>query len=203
MDVNEKDDEPLEEPATTNTIADELSRLSALEFDLLLFLIAAHHGKVRLSMQSSPKDQEFETENARWAGTGMPIRGVRQGDEMLPTKLPDSLGAAVEMPMLTLHLDVAAIGLSERYGRSWTERMMGLLSQYSPFGLGYLEAIIRAADVRASRLTTPDPELANCTLEIGAADQAQADDTTEVEVALEADELVDESEISIEEEIDV
>ncbi|HMO91013.1 MAG TPA: CRISPR-associated helicase Cas3' [Pirellulaceae bacterium] len=150
-------DRPSDEPTTTNAIADELSRLSFQEVDLLLFLIAAHHGKVRLSMQSSPKDQEFETGNTSWAGTGMPIRGVRQGDEVLPVRLPDSSGGSVEMPALALNLEVAAIGLSERYGRSWTERMIGLLSQYSPFGLGYLESIVRAADVRASRLTTADP----------------------------------------------
>ncbi len=52
------------------------------------------------------------------------------------------------------------MGLSERYGRSWSERILTLIEKLGPFTLGYLEAIIRAADVRASVLVTEDPELA-------------------------------------------
>jgi hypothetical protein len=34
-----------------------------------------------------------------------------------------------------------------------------LLARYGPAGLGYLEALMRAADVRASRFETVDPVL--------------------------------------------
>ena len=65
------------------------------------------------------------------------------------------------LPALTLTLEPAALGLSERTGRSWTDRILGLLATEGPFALAYLEACLRAADVRASRLSTPDPLLAS------------------------------------------
>lgn len=133
-----------------NSIASELNELSSQEFDLLLFLIVCHHGKVRASFQSSPADQDFPCEDQQIVGSGMPIRGVREGDELPTIVLPDANGRPVEMPALTLSLAPAGMGLSTRYGRSWSDRMAGLLANYGPFVLGHLEAIIRAADGRAS-----------------------------------------------------
>ena len=68
-------------------------------------------------------------------------------------------GNVVELPALTLHLDPATLGLSGRYGSSWTERVQQLFASHGPFTLAYLEAILRVADVRASRLDTGDPLL--------------------------------------------
>ncbi len=65
------------------------------------------------------------------------------------------------MPAMTLHLAPAHLGLSDRYGASWGERVHGLLRDYGPFTLAYLEALLRVADVRASRLETPDPLIAH------------------------------------------
>jgi CRISPR-associated endonuclease/helicase Cas3 len=42
------------------------------------------------------------------------------------------------------------LGLSPRYGASWRERTQLLLERLGPFQLGYLEALLRAADCRAS-----------------------------------------------------
>ena len=61
---------------TDNAIAEELNQLSESEFNLLLFLIASHHGKVRASMQASPKDQDFPIDR-EFVGDGYPIRGIR------------------------------------------------------------------------------------------------------------------------------
>jgi CRISPR-associated endonuclease/helicase Cas3 len=44
------------------------------------------------------------------------------------------------------------LGLGARYGASWGERVCNLLDRHGPFKLAYLEALLRAADVRASAL---------------------------------------------------
>lgn len=144
--------EPELEPADweSNEIATELNELSAIDFNLLLYLIVSHHGKVRVSLQASPKDQEFPFDNERFAGTGMPLRGVREGDSLPVVLLPGPKGSNVEAPEVTLRLSPAAMGLSARYGASWTDRVHSLLSEFGPFTLGYLEAIVRTIDGRAS-----------------------------------------------------
>jgi CRISPR-associated endonuclease/helicase Cas3 len=58
-----------------------------------------------------------------------------------------------------LTLEPACIGLSEATGRSWTDRALRLVDRYGPGALALLEVIVRAADVRATCLSTPDPLL--------------------------------------------
>lgn len=120
-------------------------------FDLVAYLVASHHGKVRASLHAAPADQDYRARDDR----GQPIRGVREGDAIPPTRLD----ASSELPALGLTLEPAALGLSGRTGRSWSERVAELLRAEGPFVLAFLEACLRAADVRASRLSTPDPLL--------------------------------------------
>lgn len=129
-----------------------LSLSDPSQFDLVAYLVASHHGKVRASLHAAPVDQEYRARDGR----GPPIRGVREGDRLPPTRL-DAAGPA--LPGLELTLEPAAMGLSPRTGRSWGERVSGLLSAEGPFVLAFLEACLRAADVRASRLATGDPLL--------------------------------------------
>jgi CRISPR-associated endonuclease/helicase Cas3 len=124
---------------------------SADKFDLLVYLVASHHGKVRVALHPAPKDQEYPDKDGR----GLPIRGVREGDR-LPAIAIDQGGT---LPEMSLTLEPASIGLSPRTGASWRERSIGLLERFGPTGLAYLESILRAADVRASRLKTIDPDL--------------------------------------------
>jgi CRISPR-associated endonuclease/helicase Cas3 len=130
----------------------EVLECTSERFDLVAYLTASHHGKVRVSLQSAPKDQDYRDRDGR----GMPIRGVRQGDH-----LPASEASVVDAwwPALELSLEPAAMGLSARTGASWRDRVGGLMTRLGPTGLGYLEALMRAADVRASRLETSDPAL--------------------------------------------
>jgi CRISPR-associated endonuclease/helicase Cas3 len=125
---------------------------TAERFDLLVYLVASHHGKVRVSLHAAPKDQEYRDRDGR----GLPIRGVREGDR-LPAVAIDP--ASPSLPELSLTLEPAAMGLSTRTGASWRERCLGLLERFGPAALAYLESLLRAADVRASRMTTGDPAL--------------------------------------------
>lgn len=129
----------------------EIVACSAEEFDLIAYLVASHHGKVRTSLHAAPKDQDYIDRD----GHGMPIRGVREGDQL------SAIGDADESswPAAVLTLEPASMGLSPRTGASWQDRVSGLLANFGPSAMAYLEAVLRAADVRASRLETPDPAL--------------------------------------------
>ncbi|HRR34792.1 MAG TPA: HD domain-containing protein [Kiritimatiellia bacterium] len=124
-----------------------LAALSVNELNLLLYLVAAHHGKVRVALHASPADQLHPVAKT---GGEMPIRGVLEGDTIPPTTLRCPTGN-VEVPLATLSLAPAAIGLSEAIGASWGERCSALLAEHGPFQLAYLETLLRAADIRASR----------------------------------------------------
>lgn len=116
------------------------AQFSDEDFNLLLYLIAAHHGKVRARLAASPSDQEHPITKA---GERMPILGV-MADDPVP-------GAPLGLPDAVLSLDPASLGFSPKTGASWTERVLGLLEQFGPFRLAYLETLLRAADCRASQ----------------------------------------------------
>ncbi len=126
---------------------------SAETFDLFVYLVASHHGKVRVSLQATPKDQDYRDRDGR----GLPICGVREGDILPP--LPWGQDSP-ELPGVSLSLSPASIGLSEHTGIRWRERCLSLLERLGPTSLAFLESILRAADVRASQLETEDPSLA-------------------------------------------
>jgi CRISPR-associated endonuclease/helicase Cas3 len=107
------------------------------EQDLALYLIASHHGKVRLSVRVMPGEKPIptDTEKTRFAA------GVWDGDELPVTDLGDgTVTAAVK-------LDLAPMLLGDG---SWTARMLAVRNRFHPFRLAYLEALVRAADCRAS-----------------------------------------------------
>lgn len=133
-----------------DALAEELGQLSPEELDLLVYIVAAHHGKVRMSMRSSPDDDRVDVpdpcpDNKRQA------RGVRDQDELPACRIPSAdLKASLVASEITLTLDLMEIGLSDQYGASWRERMQALLERFGPFRLSYLEGLLRAADCRAS-----------------------------------------------------
>ena len=145
-------------PATADTrpgpVEQKVLDLDAASFDLLAYLVAAHHGKVRLALHAAPADQDFRVRPGD--RRGLPVRGVRDGDTLPATEL-DPL--APPLPPLTLSLAPATLGLSACTGRSWRERTLDLQSRHGPAALALLEAVLIAADRRASRLTTLDPIL--------------------------------------------
>jgi CRISPR-associated endonuclease/helicase Cas3 len=124
-------------------LASALAWLSAgppnvAERDLIAYLIAAHHGKVRLSIRALP-DEKGNPANP----DGLYARGVWHDD-----KFP-AVSGTVAQPV-TLDLRLMQMGDGE-HGSSWLARMIALRDHLGPFRLAYLETLLRAADMRASR----------------------------------------------------
>jgi CRISPR-associated endonuclease/helicase Cas3 len=105
--------------------------------DLIAYLIAAHHGKVRMSLRAMP------TEEAD-AGVRRFARGVWEGDS-----LPALDFDGEHSRETALRLALMEIGEGEQ-GPSWTERSLKLLDHHGPFRLAWLETLVRLADWRAS-----------------------------------------------------
>lgn len=117
-------------------------RPEATDLDLVAYLVAAHHGKVRTSLRAWPEEPAPDRSGARYA------RGVWEGDELLEVELPGGqrLPATTIGPEL---LSLVEIGTGPA-GASWSERVERLIAAHGPFRLAFLEAVLRAADWRAS-----------------------------------------------------
>ena len=135
-----------EEPTA---IEQEILELRADDFDLLAYLVCAHHGKVRMAWHANPADQDAEDTMPR-------IRGVRQGDILPKLPLAAADGSIHNLPATLLDLSPSEMGLSPRTGRSWNDRALNLVKRFGPFTLAWLEALLRAADQRASRQAVAD-----------------------------------------------
>jgi CRISPR-associated endonuclease/helicase Cas3 len=82
--------------------------------DIVAYLAAAHHGKVRLSIRSMP-DEYLPPNGGRFA------RGVWEGD-----KVPEvDLGDGIMLPATTLDLSYMDLGYGTN-GESWLSRMLSL-----------------------------------------------------------------------------
>ena len=110
--------------------------------DLVAYLAAAHHGKVRGSLRSMPDERIPPDKKKRFA------RGVWDGDIIEET----DLGGGVRVPGTTLDLSYMELG-DGLLGPSWSARILSLRDRHDhgPFRLAYLEALMKAADERASR----------------------------------------------------
>ncbi len=106
--------------------------------DLVAYLIAAHHGKVRMGLRALPDESLPGNADKRFA------RGVWDGD-----RLPEFVVDDIAIPETSLTLGVMELG-SGASGRSWAARTHALLERYGPFRLAFLEALVRIADWRAS-----------------------------------------------------
>jgi CRISPR-associated endonuclease/helicase Cas3 len=135
-----------ERPYFRHELASALAFLAhanwARDADLVAYLTAAHHGKVRLSLRALPTEQppQGKQANARFA------RGIWEGHE-LPAV---DLGGGEVFAGGPLTLSVMELGEDPVTRASWTERTRALLDQYGPFKLAWLEALLTIADWRAS-----------------------------------------------------
>jgi CRISPR-associated endonuclease/helicase Cas3 len=115
--------------------------------DLIAYLIAAHHGKVRLSIRSLPGEKEPTRADA----DGLFARGVWHHDDLPPVDVPGE--GVIDKTLLDLRL--------MRLGRgSWLERTLALRDhpELGPFRLAWLESLLRLADHRASAAEKRSPE---------------------------------------------
>lgn len=106
--------------------------------DLVAYLIAAHHGKIRMGLRAQPDEPEPPDPEALFA------RGVWTGDRLPALKL-----GRFDLPPTTLRLDLMRLGRGPQ-GPSWSERTQSLLANHGPFRLAWLEALVRIADWRGS-----------------------------------------------------
>ena len=131
-----------ERPYFRHELASALAWLSHCDghpgADLVAYLIAAHHGKVRMSLRAVPGEKHPE-DDTRCA------RGIREGDVLpeLPAEGP------VRVPETVLSLAPMEMGEGE-HGSSWRSRAQRLLDTLGPFRLAFLESVLRVADWRAS-----------------------------------------------------
>ena len=119
----------------------DFASLSEERFNLLLYLVACHHGKVRLAIRSMPDE-------GKGAGSTRIALGVKDGDELGPV----DFGGGLVFPHTVVDLGCMEMGRNDSDDPSWLERTLGLLGDkdLGPLRLAYLEAVVRAADVRAS-----------------------------------------------------
>ena len=113
------------------------------EADLAAYLVAAHHGKVRMNLRALPRERapsDKDRAGARFA------RGVWEGDQLQPF----DLGGGEQWEGGGLTLSVMELGWDEETRESWTERTRDLLARFGPFRLAWMETLVRIADWRAS-----------------------------------------------------
>ena len=113
------------------------------EADLVAYLVAAHHGKVRMNLRALPRERAPSDEDR--IGTRF-ARGVWEGDELRSF----DLGGGERWEGGGLALSVMELGWDEETRESWTERTRDLLARFGPFRLAWMETLVRVADWRAS-----------------------------------------------------
>lgn len=114
--------------------------------DLEVYLAAAHHGKVRLSIRALPEEDKPKNDDGKIQSERKYARGIWDDDKLPAT----DLGDGEIFPETVLNLDALLLGRNGNEKSSWLERMLKLRDDLGVFRLAYLEAIVRAADVQAS-----------------------------------------------------
>lgn len=139
------DDKPQPRPGFRHELASTLAwlehggtDLEPADRDLVAYLIAAHHGRVRLGLRALPTEKEPPDPGRLFA------RGIWHEDRLPPVRLNGE-----SIPDTVLRLDLMKLGHGPQ-GPSWSERTHRLLQEHGPFRLAWLEALLRIADWRGS-----------------------------------------------------
>lgn len=104
------------------------------------YLVMSHHGQVRKVLRDEiPRNASEQKDEDT-------VRGVTEGDTLE--------GVTIDGEVLgceALSVDCRRMGRDKKGYESYTRGVLRLLDHYGPFRLAFLEALIRAADGRASR----------------------------------------------------
>ena len=124
--------------------------------ELVAYLTASHHGKVRLSMRTMPTQRNRKIHDTRYllgidmeCGAKVPIflSDKWPKSKMSKEKIMKDTGLPKEVDIVA---DIARVGNTKDKKQSWLQMTLKLLKEYGPFKLALLEAVIRAADTKAS-----------------------------------------------------
>lgn len=134
-------------PGFRHELASTLAYLDGPGADALAaYLIASHHGRVRLGGRSLPTERWPDRSETAF------MLGCWQGDV-----LPEAdLGESAARPARAL--DLAPMELGSDEGLTYTDMALGVLERLGPVRLAFLEAILRTADTRRSAAEAPEPE---------------------------------------------
>lgn len=132
-------------------LASALAYLAHPEPDeLVAYLIACHHGKVRTTLRSRPQERPRANvlEELGWpkGSKHRVVLGVYDG-ETLPSA---DLGEGLVTGEVPLDLSISSLGTKG----SWVNLVAVLLQTFGPLRLAMLEAVVRVADWRASAQPT-------------------------------------------------
>ena len=105
------------------------------------YLVMSHHGHVRKTLRD-----ELPRDPGRIRREGDAVRGIREGAAVPAV----SLNGQVLPETLALSIACRQMGRGPDGAESWTQTVLRLLDHFGPFRLAYFEAIVRAADCRAS-----------------------------------------------------
>lgn len=132
--------------------ADE--RKDDIDWHLAAYIVASHHGKVRMSMRN-PTGIVFKDGTEYVAG--VPVDSTYAIPNFLAAPAGDSTDVSLNISdwdedKLVIGPSIVKIGSqgSTDSSVSWIQMTHELLATYGPFRLAYLEAAFRAADRRAS-----------------------------------------------------
>ncbi len=129
-----------------------------LHQNLVAYLIATHHGKVRLSIRAMPGENLPRNADGQPEPDRLYARGIWQGDLLSGEDAP-----ALDLdgiPATFQPLDLSLMRMGETNGSpSWTSRMLTLRDapNLGIFRLAWLETLLRAADAHASRFLKSQP----------------------------------------------
>ena len=126
-----------ERPFFRHEFGSALAMVATGESDLAAYVVAAHHGRIRVVLRSMPGERVASRER---------VRGIEEGETLLAC----SLGSGVERPETGLTLRWAQLGFAADGAASWTERVIRMRDELGPFRLAYLEMLLRSADEAAS-----------------------------------------------------
>jgi CRISPR-associated endonuclease/helicase Cas3 len=145
---------PLAKSATQRThgrkrfrheLASALALLQTGAPDLVAYLVAAHHGKIRLSIRALPDEDKPESAGVKFA------RGIHDGDVLPEVQLGDAV-----KPLVKLDLEPMPLGASSSGEPSWMERMLTLRDEIGIFRLALLEGDDRRCGLPSERRAEGD-----------------------------------------------